>query len=318
MLVLALSLDVEVHLCRITQTLEEMLEHLCWHFAHLLSVELCIPDQPWTATEIQCHLTETIIHRQRVTISLYATLVAQRLQQAFAQGDTRIFYGVMLIHIEVALGVDGEVHHAVLAYLFQHVVEETKTGRNVAFAAAIKIYLDVDIRLLGGALHFCDAVAGKENLGYLVPVHAVFSENQTLATQVLGKLGIGFTVADYITVCHIVGWVVDIFGQHARARLSHRRVILREVAVDVLLGEVDALALQGLDDEVVYWPEGVLREGVGAQSVLVAHHHQLVVGVLGNEGEVAEYALGEYQLLEAVNLFVRRFLNQGSVAVDEE
>lgn len=128
MLVLTLSLDVEVHLCRITQTLEEMLEHLCRHFAHLFSVELGIPNQPWTATEIQCHLTETIIHRQTLAVSFDATLVAQSLQQAFAQGNTRIFNGVMFIHIEVALGVDGEVHHAVLAYLLQHVVEETKTG----------------------------------------------------------------------------------------------------------------------------------------------------------------------------------------------
>ena len=134
MLIFALSLDVEVHLCRITQTLEEMLEHLGWHFAHLLSVELGIPDQPWTATEIQCHLTETIIHRQTVAVSFDATLVAQRLQQAFAQGNTRILNGMMLIHIEVALGMDGEIHHAVLAYLFQHVVEETETGRNVAFS----------------------------------------------------------------------------------------------------------------------------------------------------------------------------------------
>ena len=52
----------------------------------------------------------------------------------------------MFIHIEVALGMDGEVHHAVLAYLFQHVVEETETGRDVAFTTAIEIYLDVDIR----------------------------------------------------------------------------------------------------------------------------------------------------------------------------
>ena len=29
------------------------------------------------------------------------------------------------------------------------------------------------------------------------------------------------------------------------------------------------------------------------------------VGVLGNEGEIAEHALCEYQLLEAVNLFIR-------------
>ena len=41
---------------------------------------------------------------------------------------------MMLIHIKVALGMDGEIHHAVLAYLFQHVVEETETGRDVAFA----------------------------------------------------------------------------------------------------------------------------------------------------------------------------------------
>ena len=81
---------------------------------------------------------------------------------------------------------------------------------------------------------------------------------------------------------------------------------------------MDAFALQGLDDEVVDWPEGVLREGVSTQSVLVAHHHQLVVGVLGNEGEIAEHALGEYQLLEAVNLFVLWLLNQSSIAVDEE
>ena len=75
MLVLALSLDVEVHLCRITQTLEEMLEHLGWHFAHLLSMELGIPDQPWTATEIQCYLTETIIHWQTVAVSFYSALI---------------------------------------------------------------------------------------------------------------------------------------------------------------------------------------------------------------------------------------------------
>ena len=131
-------------------------------------------------------------------------------------------------------------------------------------------------------------------------------------------MGIGFTVTDYITVCHIVGRVIDVFGQHACSWLAHRRVIFREVAVDVLLAEVDAFALQGLDDEVVDWPEGIFRKGVGTQAVLVTHHHQLVVGVLGNEGEIAEHALGEYQLLEAVNLFVLWFLNQSSIAVDEE
>ena len=75
MLIFAFSLDIEVHLCCITQTLEEMLEHLGWHFAHLLSVELGIPNQPWTATEIQCYLTETVVHRQTVAVSFYSALI---------------------------------------------------------------------------------------------------------------------------------------------------------------------------------------------------------------------------------------------------
>ena len=55
---------------------------------------------------------------------------------------------------------------------------------------------------------------------------------------------------------------------------------------------------------VVIAGTNIPRLAIGTQAVLVAHHHQLVVGVLGNEGEIAEHALGEYQLLEAVNLFV--------------
>ena len=185
-LVLSLRLDVEVHLCRVAQTLEEVLEHLGRHFAHLLTMELGVPDEPWTASEIQCHLAEAVVHRQTITISLDASLVAQRLEQAFAQGNARVLDGVVLVHVEVALGVDGEVHHAVLAYLLQHVVEEAESGRDVAFAASVEVHLDVDVGFLGGALHLGDAVAGKEDFGYLVPVHAVLAEDEALAAQVLG------------------------------------------------------------------------------------------------------------------------------------
>ena len=61
----------------------------------------------------------------------------------------------------------------------------------------------------------------------------------------------------------------------------------------MLFLEVDAFALQGLDDEVVDWPECVLWKRVGTQTILVAHHHQLEVCMLGDEGKVAENSLGE-------------------------
>ena len=51
-LVLTFSTDVEVHGSRITQTLEEMQKHLCWHFANAFTMKFCIPYQPWASTEI--------------------------------------------------------------------------------------------------------------------------------------------------------------------------------------------------------------------------------------------------------------------------
>ena len=241
-----------------------MLEHLRWHFAHLLTMELGIPYQPWSASEVQGYLAEAVIHRQTVSVAFDASLVAQGLQKAFSQGDTRVLDGVMLIDIKVALGVDGEVHHAMLADLFQHMVEEAQTCGYVTLARAVKVHADVDVGLLGGALHLSDAVASKENFCYLVPVHSVLAEDEALAAQVLCQLRIRLSVSNHITLCEIVLRIVDVFLQHADSWLAHRRVVLREMAVDELLLEVYSFALQSLDDEVVDRPECVFREGIGA------------------------------------------------------
>ena len=75
-LVLALGLDVEVHAGSIRQTLEEMEEHLRWHFADALTPELGIPYEPRTAAEVEGHLAESIVHRQTIAVALNAALVA--------------------------------------------------------------------------------------------------------------------------------------------------------------------------------------------------------------------------------------------------
>ena len=88
--------------------------------------------------------------------------------------------------------------------------------------------------------------------------------------------------------------------------------------IDQYLIEGDAFALQGLQDEVLNGPEGILGEGIRAQTVLVAHHHELKIGMLADEMQVAEHTPGEFQLLKGIYLLVGRLFNQCTVAVNKQ
>ena len=89
-------------------------------------------------------------------------------------------------------------------------------------------------------------------------------------------------------------------------------------SVNEYVVEGDALAFECLQYEVVNGPERGLGERRCAQSVLVAHHDKLEVGVLAQEAEGTDGAGHELQLLERVNLFVSGFADDGAVAVDEQ
>ena len=96
------------------------------------------------------------------------------------------------------------------------------------------------------------------------------------------------------------------------------RVVFREMAVNQLVGKGDAFAFQSLQDEVVDGPEVVLWEGSRAQSVLVAHHDELEVEMLGDESEVAEHPFRELQFAERVDLLILGLLYESAIAVDEK
>ena len=124
MLVFALSLDVQVHLGSVAQALKEVEEHLCGHLANFFTMELSIPYQPGTASKVEGHLAEAVVHGQGVAITLYAPLVAKGPGYTLTYGSGCILNGVVLIDIEVTVGLYGQVYLAMLAYLFEHVVEE--------------------------------------------------------------------------------------------------------------------------------------------------------------------------------------------------
>jgi hypothetical protein len=65
----------------------------------------------------------------RVTEPLDARTVTPGLRQRLPEGDPGVLDGVVLVDLQVAVGVDGEVQATVAAELVEHVIEERDTGR---------------------------------------------------------------------------------------------------------------------------------------------------------------------------------------------
>ena len=94
-------------------------------------------------------------------------------------------------------------------------------------------------------------------------------------------------------------------------------IIFGKVRIDEDVVEMDALTLQGLQDKVLGRPERFLWKGRRAKTVLIAHHHEFIVGALGNEPKPAEYARLEADFIQGIHLLVMRLFHQRAVAVDE-
>ena len=96
----------------------------------------------------------------------------------------------MLVHFKVTFHMDGKVHTTVLAYLFQHVVEEAQSGHDVTIPVAIQIQRYIYICLLGSATYFRCTLTGKEEFGHLIPIlggeSAVIFKSVTSGTATFG------------------------------------------------------------------------------------------------------------------------------------
>ena len=220
-LVVAMSLDVEVHLRSIAEALEEMQEHLGGHIPYPLAMELGMPLQPGASAEVECHGAQTVVHRQRVAIALDATLGAQRLQQTAAQREGGILDGVVLVDMQVALGADGQVDAAMLAYLLEHVVEEAQPRADVGMAIAIEVDTHQHIGLVGDTMDLCRTLLADDQLGHLVPRQPVAPQDERTAPHVSSQLGVGIAVANDDARTHVVGRIVHVLLDHAGARLAH-------------------------------------------------------------------------------------------------
>ena len=231
----------------------------------------------------------------------------------------------MFIHFQIALHTDGQIEASVLAYLFEHVIEEAQTSRDVTLTASIQVYLNIYIGFLGSATYFSYPFTGKKELGYLIPILGsqgticfqaffyqcilIVLQIDGLATQVLRQLHIGVSVTNHKATSQIVFGIVEVFAQHARARLACRSIVFRETTVDEHFIEGDAFVFEGLHHEVVYRPESVFGERRGTEAILIGHHGKLEIQLATDETEITEDLGIEFQLLISIELIINGWLD---------
>ncbi len=74
------------------------------------------------------------------------------LGHGLAEHDAGIFGGVVLIDMQIALGLEGNVDQGVAGELLDHMVEEADAGRDLVGAGAVEIDGGGDRGFLGPAL----------------------------------------------------------------------------------------------------------------------------------------------------------------------
>jgi predicted molibdopterin-dependent oxidoreductase YjgC len=93
-----------------------------------------------------------------VAVALDALLVAHGPGKGLAQGDADVLHRVVRIDVQVALGVNAEIHHPVAGDLVEHVLEKRQTRVEIGLAAAVEAHRNADLRLQRVAADLCAAL----------------------------------------------------------------------------------------------------------------------------------------------------------------
>src|SRR5690606_38125420 len=146
--------DVEIGLCPICKRFKEMIKHFRWNLAYHFPFKLCFPYQPVSSAKINSGLCQTVIHGQTETVSFNSQFMAQGFMEYFSQGYGRILNGMVLIHFQISLNLDFQVHLAMSRQLIQHMVKEVQSGTDITFARPVQIQLYKNIGFIGFAYYF--------------------------------------------------------------------------------------------------------------------------------------------------------------------
>jgi len=87
-----------------------------------------------------------------MAVAADSRLVAERLADRLPEADARVLDRVVLVDLEVAGGLHGQVDRPVPGEQLEHVVEEADAAGHLAAARAVEIHRQLDVRFGGLAL----------------------------------------------------------------------------------------------------------------------------------------------------------------------
>jgi ATP-dependent HslUV protease, peptidase subunit HslV len=138
--------------------LEPLAEQLSVHLPDLRARELDVPHQERASGNVERDAGQRLVHGEiGKAVAGDAALIAERLGHGLAEHDACILGGVVLVDMEIALSLEGDVDQGMAGELLDHVVEEADTGRNVVGAGAVEIDRCRNRGLLGPAGDACPA-----------------------------------------------------------------------------------------------------------------------------------------------------------------
>ena len=124
----------------IDQTLEKLTDEINVESTDHGPPEIDDEGQSRSAGEIDNDPRQRLVERHiGMAVAAQPLLVAECLVQRLTEGNADIFYGVMRIDMQIALGFDRQIDHPVPGNLIEHVIEKGNAGGKLALPAPVKV-----------------------------------------------------------------------------------------------------------------------------------------------------------------------------------
>jgi hypothetical protein len=88
-----------------------------------------------------------------VGVSRNAFHIAERLLEGLTKRDANIFGGMVMVNVQVAFGLDGDVDARMPRKQVEHMVKEAYAGRDRCAARSVEIDFNLNVGFLGLALN---------------------------------------------------------------------------------------------------------------------------------------------------------------------
>ena len=79
-------------------------------------------------------------------VALYAASITHCFGEGLTQGNADIFHGVMRIDVQVAIGLNVEIDHAMASNLIEHMLQKRESGIKLRITLSVEINTNGDLR----------------------------------------------------------------------------------------------------------------------------------------------------------------------------